>query len=324
MIPVTSTMTEIVDQKKIIETVYEKVLAKFGLPKAKLALVVGTMIEIPRACVTADKFAEPCEFFSFGTNDLTQMGFGFSRDDIGGFLPHYLEKKILPADPFQTIDQEGIGELIEMGITKGRAVKPNLKIGICGEHGGEPESVKFCHQGGHELRVLLAVPRAAGQAGRGAGGGGRRGEKNRPAGGQGDREEGRARQEGREKGREEAGEKSRLESGARQEGGEEDRQEGQSPQVNLPDRQARPRRPPGCAGPFFGPRSASDRHTAVPCYPSTPGGSRSSAMTRARSSGRGAATSSSLPWTGWRKRTRSACRPWRGGRVGSSRQPFAA
>jgi len=148
MIPVTSTMTEIVDQKKIIDRVYEKVLAKFNISKSKLVLVVGTMIEIPRACITADKFAEVCEFFSFGTNDLTQMGFGFSRDDIGSFLPHYLDKKILPADPFQTIDQEGIGELIKMGISKGRSVKPNLKIGICGEHGGEPESVKFCHRVG--------------------------------------------------------------------------------------------------------------------------------------------------------------------------------
>ncbi|MGA2976850.1 MAG: putative PEP-binding protein, partial [Spirochaetia bacterium] len=170
MIPVTSTMTEIVDQKKIIDKVYEKVLAKFSLPKSKLVLIVGTMIEIPRACVTADKFASVCEFFSFGTNDLTQMGFGFSRDDIGSFLPTYLEKKILPADPFQTIDQEGIGELIKMGITKGRAVKPTLKIGICGEHGGEPESVKFCHKVGMSYvscspyRVPLAKLAAAQEA----------------------------------------------------------------------------------------------------------------------------------------------------------------
>ncbi|HTO22395.1 MAG TPA: putative PEP-binding protein, partial [Spirochaetia bacterium] len=100
------------------------------------------------ACVTADKFASVCEFFSFGTNDLTQMGFGFSRDDIGSFLPHYLDKKILPADPFQTIDQEGVGELVKMAITKGRAVKPHLKVGICGEQGGDPESVKFCYKVG--------------------------------------------------------------------------------------------------------------------------------------------------------------------------------
>jgi pyruvate,orthophosphate dikinase len=167
MIPVTSTMVEIVDQKKIIERVYDKVLAKFGMSKTKLALVVGTMIEIPRACVTADEFASVCEFFSFGTNDLTQMGFGFSRDDIGGFLPTYLEKKILPADPFQTIDQKGVGELIAMGINKGRAVKPGLKIGICGEHGGDPESVKFCHRVGMSyvscspFRVPLAKLAAA-------------------------------------------------------------------------------------------------------------------------------------------------------------------
>ncbi len=170
MIPVTCAMSEIVDQKRIIERVYEKVLAKFSLSKSKLVLVVGTMIEIPRACVTADKFASVCEFFSFGTNDLTQMGFGFSRDDIGSFLPNYLEKKILPADPFQTIDQDGIGELIKMGITKGRAVKPTLKIGICGEHGGEPESVKFCHRVGMSYvscspyRVPLAKLAAAQEA----------------------------------------------------------------------------------------------------------------------------------------------------------------
>ena len=170
MIPVTSTVVEVEDQKKLIEKVYEKVLTKFAMPKSKLALVVGTMIEIPRACVTADKFAAQCDFFSFGTNDLTQMGFGFSRDDIGGFLPKYLEKKILPADPFQTIDQEGIGELIKMGIAKGRAVKPTLKIGICGEHGGDPESVKFCHKAGMSYvscspyRVPLAKLAAAQEA----------------------------------------------------------------------------------------------------------------------------------------------------------------
>lgn len=106
------------------------------------------MIEIPRAALTANKMAEVAEFFSFGTNDLTQMGFGFSRDDIGGFLPDYLTSKILPADPFQTIDQEGIGELIKIGIDRGRATRPQLKVGICGEHGGDPDSVKFCHRVG--------------------------------------------------------------------------------------------------------------------------------------------------------------------------------
>jgi pyruvate,orthophosphate dikinase len=104
------------------------------------------MIEIPRASIIADKLAEVAQFFSFGTNDLTQMGFGFSRDDIGGFLPDYLEKGILSADPFQTIDQEGIGELIKMGIERGRKTRKDLKVGICGEHGGEPASVEFCHR----------------------------------------------------------------------------------------------------------------------------------------------------------------------------------
>jgi pyruvate,orthophosphate dikinase len=103
------------------------------------------MIEIPRACLTANKMAEVAQFFSFGTNDLTQMGFGFSRDDIGGFLPEYLEKKILPEDPFQSIDQEAIGELMKIAVERGRATRPDLKIGICGEHGGEPRSVEFCH-----------------------------------------------------------------------------------------------------------------------------------------------------------------------------------
>ena len=104
------------------------------------------MIEIPRAAMTAEKMAETAEFFSFGTNDLTQMFFGFSRDDIGSFLPSYLNKKILPSDPFQTIDQEGMGELIKIGIERGRSTRSDLKVGICGEHGGDPESVKFCHR----------------------------------------------------------------------------------------------------------------------------------------------------------------------------------
>jgi pyruvate,orthophosphate dikinase len=167
MIPVTCTEKEILDQKKIIDKVYEEVLAKFKLDKKKLPLVVGTMIEIPRACIVADKMAEVCEFFSFGTNDLTQMGFGFSRDDIGAFLPKYLEKNILSKDPFQTIDFEGIGELIKIAIQKGRKVKPKLKIGICGEQGGDPDSVKFCYQVGMNYvscspyRVPLAILAAA-------------------------------------------------------------------------------------------------------------------------------------------------------------------
>ncbi|MEI6809969.1 MAG: putative PEP-binding protein, partial [bacterium] len=110
--------------------------------------MVGTMIEIPRACLLADKMAEESEFFSFGTNDLTQMSFGFSRDDIGSFLPEYLDKKIIAADPFQTIDQDGVGQLIQMAVQKGRSTRKDLKVGICGEQGGDPESVKFCFKAG--------------------------------------------------------------------------------------------------------------------------------------------------------------------------------
>jgi len=105
----------------------------------------GTMIEIPRAALTADRIARTAEFFSYGTNDLTQMTFGFSRDDIGGFVPDYLDKKLLVAEPFQILDREGVGQLVEMGIRLGRATRPKLKVGICGEHGGEPSSVEFCH-----------------------------------------------------------------------------------------------------------------------------------------------------------------------------------
>ena len=108
----------------------------------------GTMIEIPRACLLADKMAKTAQFFSFGTNDLTQMSFGFSRDDIGGFLNDYLEDNILEADPFQTIDQNGVGQLIQMAVTKGRSTRGDLKIGICGEQGGDPASVEFCFRTG--------------------------------------------------------------------------------------------------------------------------------------------------------------------------------
>ena len=110
--------------------------------------MVGTMIEIPRAALLADKIAEEAEFFSFGTNDLTQMTYGFSRDDVGAFVPGYLAKKIIPADPFQILDQSGVGQLIQMGVERGRRRVPDLKVGICGEHGGEPSSVKFCHRVG--------------------------------------------------------------------------------------------------------------------------------------------------------------------------------
>jgi pyruvate, orthophosphate dikinase len=143
MIPVTSTVNELKDQYIIIGRVLSEVLAKFNLKE--IPHLVGTMIEIPRACLTADQIAEEAQFFSFGTNDLTQMSFGFSRDDIGGFLPDYIEKKTLPVDPFQVIDFDGVGQLMAMAVAKGRGVRKNLKIGICGEHGGEPKSVEFCH-----------------------------------------------------------------------------------------------------------------------------------------------------------------------------------
>ncbi|MCK9432659.1 MAG: pyruvate, phosphate dikinase [Candidatus Omnitrophica bacterium] len=144
MIPVVCDVKELEDQYKIAEGIYKEVLAKYGLKKIKHLL--GTMIEIPRAAIVADKLAAVAKFFSFGTNDMTQMGFGFSRDDIGSFVPEYIKKGILPNDPFQSIDQEGIGELIKIGIKRGRSTNKNLEVGICGEHGGDPKSVEFCHK----------------------------------------------------------------------------------------------------------------------------------------------------------------------------------
>jgi len=143
MIPVTCSVNELNHQYKIIAQVYEEVCKKFGLKE--IPHMIGTMIEIPRACLTADEIAGTAQFFSFGTNDLTQMTFGFSRDDIGSFLPDYLDKKILPVDPFQVIDFDGVGQLMKIAVEKGRATRKDLKIGICGEHGGEPKSVEFCH-----------------------------------------------------------------------------------------------------------------------------------------------------------------------------------
>ncbi|MDK2973587.1 MAG: pyruvate, orthophosphate dikinase, partial [Candidatus Sumerlaeota bacterium] len=145
MIPLVGHTNELKDQEAIVRRVASEVMKE---KKTKFAYLVGTMIELPRAAITANQIAEQAEFFSFGTNDLTQTTFGFSRDDIGTFLPEYLDRKILPADPFQQIDQQGVGELVRIGVDRGRSVRANLKVGICGEHGGDPSSVEFCHRVG--------------------------------------------------------------------------------------------------------------------------------------------------------------------------------
>ena len=141
MVPLIGILHEFHQQKEIIENVAKEVFAEYGI---EVEYEIGTMIEIPRAALTADRIATEAQYFSFGTNDLTQMTFGYSRDDIASFLPTYLEKKILKVDPFQVLDQNGVGQLITMAVEKGRAVRPGLRTGICGEHGGEPSSVKFC------------------------------------------------------------------------------------------------------------------------------------------------------------------------------------
>ncbi|MBR2166300.1 MAG: pyruvate, phosphate dikinase [Paludibacteraceae bacterium] len=141
MVPLIGILYELKQQKEIIQRVAKEVFAEYGI---EVEFEIGTMIEIPRAALTADRIATEAQYFSFGTNDLTQMTFGYSRDDIASFLPVYLEKKILKVDPFQVLDQNGVGQLIKMAVEKGRAVRPGLRTGICGEHGGEPSSVKFC------------------------------------------------------------------------------------------------------------------------------------------------------------------------------------
>jgi len=145
MVPLIGTKAEFLFLEKIIRETADAIIRD---RKSKVKYLVGTMIEIPRAALTADEVAESAEFFSFGTNDLTQMTFGFSRDDIGVFLPDYLKEKILPSDPFQHIDETGVGQLVQMAVKKGRDSRPGLKCGICGEHGGDPASVKFCHKAG--------------------------------------------------------------------------------------------------------------------------------------------------------------------------------
>lgn len=145
MVPLVGIVNELDAQERVIRETAKKLFAEEDV---EIPFKVGTMIEVPRAALTANKIAEKAEYFSFGTNDLTQMTFGYSRDDIASFLPSYLEKKILDVDPFQVLDQNGVGQLVKMAVDKGRSVRKNLKCGICGEHGGEPSSVKFCHRVG--------------------------------------------------------------------------------------------------------------------------------------------------------------------------------
>jgi len=145
MVPLVGNYNEFVEQEKIIRSTAQKVFDEYN---DTIEYLVGTMMEIPRATLVADKIAERAEFFSFGTNDLTQMAYGFSRDDAGKFLPIYINKGILTSDPFEVLDQEGVGQLVQIGTERGRKTKPNLKVGICGEHGGEPTSVEFCYNTG--------------------------------------------------------------------------------------------------------------------------------------------------------------------------------
>jgi pyruvate,orthophosphate dikinase len=164
MIPLVGHINELKFTKERLVETAGAVMERYG---TGIEYMVGTMIEVPRAAVTADEIATEAEFFSFGTNDLTQMTFGFSRDDVGKFLPFYVKEGILESDPFVTIDQAGVGKLVEMGTQKGRSTKPDLKIGICGEHGGNPASVEFCHRTGLDyvscspFRIPIAILAAA-------------------------------------------------------------------------------------------------------------------------------------------------------------------
>jgi pyruvate,orthophosphate dikinase len=145
MIPLVGEVKELQYVKNIVVETADALIAKSGI---ELKYMVGTMIEIPRACVTADEIAKEAEFFSFGTNDLTQMTFGFSRDDAGGFLGAYYDKKIYENDPFARLDQSGVGKLVKMAVDLGKTARPDIKLGICGEHGGDPSSIEFCHKVG--------------------------------------------------------------------------------------------------------------------------------------------------------------------------------
>ncbi len=143
MIPLVGLETELANVKKTVVATIDKVFEREGVT---VDYIVGTMIEIPRAALTADEIAKEAEFFSFGTNDLTQMTFGFSRDDTGEIIQEYLDKLIFEEDPFQTLDQNGVGQLVEMAVAKGKATRPNIKLGICGEHGGDPKTVEYCYK----------------------------------------------------------------------------------------------------------------------------------------------------------------------------------
>jgi len=143
MIPLVGDVKEFLAQREIVERVADETMSEYGV---KLNYSIGTMIELPRGAITADEIALEAEFFSFGTNDLTQTTFGFSRDDVGKLLRVYSEKGILEKDPFAELDRDGVGELLRIGVEKGRRSRPDLKVGICGEHGGDPNSVEFCHE----------------------------------------------------------------------------------------------------------------------------------------------------------------------------------
>jgi len=154
MIPLVGHVNEFKNQREVVDRIASEVISKMKIKN--LDYKIGTMVEIPRAALTADEIAREAEFFSFGTNDLTQMTMGFSRDDSGRFLRYYVDNGILPQDPFVSIDQSGVGKLVEMGTLKGRATRPDLKVGICGEHGGDPASIEFCHM--HGLDYVSCSP----------------------------------------------------------------------------------------------------------------------------------------------------------------------